>query len=156
MKNTPLQKTTPTVLSLDDLAKCANYSFMDTLKCDPDAKASGADHAPRQVFSGHYVPVTPTPINQPEYVAHSKNFFRELGFADSMAESDDFVRLFTGDLSQLPEPMRKVVGPLATHFLSSAPNIPNSARSRPVTVMAMVAPFPYLRLSSMIDAGKCS
>ena len=108
MKNRLSQKTTPTVLTLEDLAKCANYSFMDTLKCDPDAKENGADYAPRQVFSGHYVPVTPTPINEPEYIAHSKIFFHELGFADNLAQSDDFVRLFSGDLSQLPEPMRKL------------------------------------------------
>jgi len=102
------QKTAPTVLTLDDLAKCVNYSFMDTLTCDPDAKADGIDHSPRQVFSGHYVPVRPTAIDKPEYVAHSKRFFQELGFADSMAESADFVRLFSGDLSQVPQPMRKV------------------------------------------------
>jgi len=108
MKNKLSQKIAPTVLTLDDLAKCANYSFMDTLNCDPGAKANGADHAPRQVFSGHYVSVKPTPIKDPEYVAHSKNFFHELGFADSMAESADFVRLFSGDLSHVPAPMRKV------------------------------------------------
>ncbi|MBL1259056.1 MAG: YdiU family protein [Thiotrichaceae bacterium] len=81
---------------------------MDTLKCDPDVKVDGDDHAPREVFTGHYVLVNPTPINEPEYVAHSKNFFLELGFADSMAASTDFVRLFTGDISHVPEPMRKV------------------------------------------------
>jgi uncharacterized protein YdiU (UPF0061 family) len=81
---------------------------MDTLNCDPDAKANGADHAPRQVFTGHYIPVNPTPIRDPEYVAHSKSLFRELGFADSMAQSPDFVRMFSGDISQVPEPMRRV------------------------------------------------
>ena len=108
MKNRLSQKTAPAVLTLNDLAKLASYSFMDTLTCDPDAKADAADHAPRQVFTGHYVPVNPTPIDEPEYVAHSKNFFHELGFADSLAESADFVRLFSGDLSHVPEPMRKV------------------------------------------------
>lgn len=108
MKNKLSQKTVATIFTLDDLAKCANYSFMDTLNSDPDANANGVDHAPRQVFSGHYVPVKPTPIKDPEYVAHSKNFFHELGFADSMAESADFIRLFSGDLSQVPKPMRKL------------------------------------------------
>ncbi len=98
----------PTIVTLADLAKLANYSLMDTLNCDPDATANGADHAPREVFTGHYVPVNPTPIKDPEYVAHSTTFFRELGFADSMAESADFVRMFTGDISQVPEPLRKV------------------------------------------------
>jgi len=108
MNNKLSQKSAATVLTLDDLAKHVNYSFMDTLTCDPDAKADGVDHVPRQVFSGHYVPVNPTAIDKPEYVVHSKQFFQELGFADSMAESADFVRLFSGDLSQVPEPMRKV------------------------------------------------
>ncbi|MDT8385628.1 MAG: protein adenylyltransferase SelO family protein [Gammaproteobacteria bacterium] len=107
MKNGPPQKAAATVLSLDDLAKLANYSFMESLNGDPAAQADGADHAPRQVFSGHYVPVKPTPINAPEYVAHSKTLFHELGFADKMAESADFARVFSGDLSQAPEPMRK-------------------------------------------------
>jgi uncharacterized protein YdiU (UPF0061 family) len=86
----------------------ANYSHMDTLNCDPDATGNCVDHTPRQVFTGHYVPVNPTPIQDSEYVTHSKNFFRELGFSDSMAESADFVRMFSGDLTDVPEPLRKV------------------------------------------------
>ena len=108
MTNRHPQATLATVATLDDLAQLANYSLMDTLNCDPDAKENGNDHTPRQVFSGHYVPVSPTPIENPEYVTHSKSFFRELGFADSMAESPDFVRMFSGDLSQVPKPLRKV------------------------------------------------
>ncbi|WP_299495182.1 protein adenylyltransferase SelO family protein [uncultured Shewanella sp.] len=107
MTNRLPQKTSSTISTLNELAKWTDYSFMDTLNCDPDATANGVDHAPRQVFSGHYVPVNPTPIKSPEYVTHSKAFFCELGFADSMAESEDFVQMFCGDISQVPEPMRK-------------------------------------------------
>lgn len=96
------------ISTLADLAKLANYSLMDTLNCDPDATEDGADYAPRQVFSGHYVPVNPTPIKDPEYITHSKDLFRELGFDDSMAQLDDFVRMFSGDLSHVPQPLRKV------------------------------------------------
>jgi uncharacterized protein YdiU (UPF0061 family) len=102
------QQTTLTVATLDDLAKLANYSLMDTLNCDPDATGNGVDHTPRQVLTGHYVPVNPTPIRDPEYVTHSKNFFHELGFSDSMAQSADFVRMFSGDLTDVAEPLRKV------------------------------------------------
>lgn len=97
-----------TISNLDNLAKCVSYSFMDTLNADPDATSNGADHYPRQVFSGHYVPVSPTPLENPEYVAHSKSLFGELGFADSLAESADFMRVFSGNLTSVPEPMRKV------------------------------------------------
>ncbi|MFT6189413.1 MAG: hypothetical protein ACJAW8_001755 [Oleispira sp.] len=102
------ENTAPAVSTLDDLAKLANYSLMDTLNCDPHATEDGIDHRSRQVFSGHYVPVQPTPIADPEYIAHSTSFFSELGFADSLAESEDFMRMFSGDISQVPEPMRKV------------------------------------------------
>ena len=95
------------VKSLDDLAALADYSLMDTLTPDPEATADGVDHAPRQVFSGHYVPVNPTPIETPVYIAHSETFFKELGFDDALATSEAFMRMFSGDSSQLPEPLRR-------------------------------------------------
>ena len=108
MTNRADQETSATVATLDDLAKLASYSLIDTLNCDPDATANGVDHAPRQVFTGHFVPVTPTPIKDPEYVAHSQSLFLELGFADTMAHSTEFMRMFSGDLSHVPTPMRTV------------------------------------------------
>jgi uncharacterized protein YdiU (UPF0061 family) len=108
MTNRPIPNTLPTVKTLDDLATLASYSLMNTLNCDPNGTENGVDHSPRQVFSGHYVPVNPTPIKDPEYVTHSKNFFSELGFADSLAESPDFVRMFSGDLTHVPKPLSKV------------------------------------------------
>ena len=99
MKST--NKTSVTVETLNDLAKLADYSLMDTLSPDPEATADGVDHDPRQVFSGHFVPVNPTPIEDPKYIAHSKNFFSELGFSDSLATSEDFMQMFSGDTSQL-------------------------------------------------------
>ena len=106
MIDQPTKNTEITVSTLDDLATLANYSLMDTLTPDPDAAENGVDHTPRQVFSGHYVPVNPTPISDPEYITHSKAFFHELGFADSMAQSNSFMRMFSGDISQVPEPIR--------------------------------------------------
>ena len=70
--------------TLDELAEFTHYSLMDTLNPDPDATADGIDHSPRQVFSGHYVPLNPTPLENPVYIAHSKTFFKELGFSDDL------------------------------------------------------------------------
>ena len=97
-----------TIKTLYDLAQLANYSLVDRLYSDPDSKVNAEDYLPRQVFSGHYVPVKPTPIDSPIYIAHSKNFFDELGFCHSLATSEDFKRMFSGDNSQLPEPLRKI------------------------------------------------
>ena len=107
MKNSLPEEMDYSILTLVDLAQRTDYSLLDSLNCDPDATEDGIDHRPRQVFSGHYVPVKPMPIENPEYVAHSKNFFHELGLADSLAKSADFMRVFSGDLSQVPDPMRK-------------------------------------------------
>ena len=106
MKET--EQSSRAVETLDDLSKLVDYSLMDTLICDPDARADGVEHTPREVFSGHYVPVNPTLIKDPQYIAHSKTLFSELGFSDTLAQSDDFMRMFSGNLTQLPEPMRKV------------------------------------------------
>jgi len=98
----------PKIKTLNDLALLANYSLMESLTPDPQATKEGVDHNPREVFSGHYVPVKPTPIENPRYIAHSQKFFEELGFADALAESPEFVRMFSGDLSEVPAPLKKV------------------------------------------------
>lgn len=101
------QKASDKITTMERLAKLADYSLLASLKRDPNATEDGVDHEPRQVFSGHYVPVKPTPIAEPEYIAHSQVFFQELGLADSLARTEAFMRVFSGDLSQAPEPMRK-------------------------------------------------
>jgi uncharacterized protein YdiU (UPF0061 family) len=108
-KQTKLKQTdSDKVSTIDELATLANYSLINTLNSDPDATQNGVDYSPRQVFSGHYVPVLPTPIENPEYVTHSHAFFQELGFDDSLATSIDFIQMFSGNTSTLPQPMRQI------------------------------------------------
>jgi uncharacterized protein YdiU (UPF0061 family) len=95
-----------TTTTFAELAQRADYSLLDSLHADPQASGDGDDHQPRQVFSGHYLPVTPTPIPAPEYVAHSKTLFNELGLSDELAHDEQFRRLFSGDISVVREPMR--------------------------------------------------
>ena len=103
-----VKQSSEMVETLQDLAKLVDYSLMETLNSDPEATENGVDYSPREVFSGHYVPVKPTPIKDPHYIAHSKNFFKELGFSDNLAKSEDFVRMFSGDLSEVPKTMKTV------------------------------------------------
>ena len=93
------------VFNLQDLAEKVDYSFMNNLTPDPQARPDANEHFPRQVFSGHYVPVKPTPLAAPEYIAHSQTLFEELGFNESLVKDEGFKQLFSGDLSQLPPPM---------------------------------------------------
>jgi len=96
-----------TIQTLEDLVKITDYSLINTLKADPDATEDGVDHHPREVLSGHYVPVNPTPIANPLYISHSSEFFKELGFADELATSAAFMKMFSADLSSLPEGFQK-------------------------------------------------
>ncbi|WP_295041792.1 protein adenylyltransferase SelO family protein [Sulfuricurvum sp.] len=97
----------PSIKTLSDLAPFADYSLIRSLTPDPKATSDGVDHDPREVFSGHYVPINPTPIQNPHYIAHSRTFFKELGFDESLAHSEEFMRMFTGDLSDVPAPMKR-------------------------------------------------
>ncbi len=98
---------TSTIFSINDLAAYADYSFLTKLNADPQSSDYGDDHNPRQVFSGHFVPVKPTPLPEPEYIAHSESLFNELNFDKSLATNDDFIKMFSGDLFQVPEPIKK-------------------------------------------------
>ena len=98
----------PCVTTFDEFVRLADYSLMDTLNADPNATGDGDDHRARQVFSGHFVPVTPTPLAEPEYVTHSSTFFNELGLSDELALNAKFRQVFSGDLSATHEPMRQV------------------------------------------------
>ena len=98
----------PWVTTFDEFVQLADYSLMDTLNADPDATVDGDDHRARQVFSGHFVPVTPTPLAEPEYVAHSSTFFNELGLSSELVFDEKFRHVFSGDISAAHEPMRQV------------------------------------------------
>jgi uncharacterized protein YdiU (UPF0061 family) len=94
------------ITSFAEFAERADYSLLESLLADPQATSDGQDHRPRQVFSGHYVPVTPTPLPAPEYVAHSGRLFDELGLSEVLARDEQFQRLFSGDISVARAPMR--------------------------------------------------
>ncbi len=96
----------PTTTSFAAFAQRADYSLLNGLQADPQASSDGQDHRPRQVFSGHYVPVKPTPLPDPQVLAHSQALFAELGLSDALAHDDQFRQLFSGDISVATGPMR--------------------------------------------------
>ena len=83
--------------SFEAFAAQVDYSLLESLQADPESSSDGDDHLPRQVRSGHYVPVTPKPLPAPEYVAHSASLFADLGLGEGLAHEEDFRRLFSGD-----------------------------------------------------------
>jgi uncharacterized protein YdiU (UPF0061 family) len=105
MDRQPVMTPVP-ITTFAEFAQRADYSLLDGLQPDPQASADGRDHRPRQVFSGHYVPVTPTPLPDPELVAHSPALFDELDLNGALAHDAQFRRLFSGDISVATGPMR--------------------------------------------------
>lgn len=96
------------IKTFDEFVQLVDYSLINTLHADPDATKDGHDHRARQVFSGHFVPVTPTVLAKPEYVTHSSTFFKELGLSEALVFNERFRRVFSGDISAAYEPMRQV------------------------------------------------
>ena len=84
---------------LDGLAACADHSWMDRLTADPDAAANAPNKRSREVKSGHWVPVLPSPLPQPTLVVHSAPMAAELGLDAAAVASPEFARFFSGDVA---------------------------------------------------------
>lgn len=95
------KNTNKNIETFEELEKLSDYSFIEKLNSNPDAKFNGDNKSPREVFTGHYVPVSPTAIKEPIYISHSVNFFKELGFSENLIKSDDFIKMFSGDMSNI-------------------------------------------------------
>ena len=102
------KNTNKNITTFEELANLSDYSFINKLNCDPDAKYNEDNKSPREVFSGHYVPVMPTAIKEPIYISHSINFFKELGFSETLINSDDFIKLFSADMSNISNPLKNI------------------------------------------------
>ncbi len=107
MSSPSQQSSQPLIATFGEFSQLVDYSLMDQLKADPNATEDGDDRVARQVFSGHFVPVMPTPLPEPEYVSHSASFFHQLGLSDELPHDKKFLGLFSGDASVASGPMRK-------------------------------------------------
>ena len=92
----------PSVLGLADRA---DHSWTRQLSPDPDTDANAPNRKSRQVKSGHYVRVDPTPLRKPECVIYSPDMLNRLGIdeADVKAHNGErFARFFSGDKTAVP------------------------------------------------------
>lgn len=87
----------PAPLSFTAFLQCADYSLLRCLTADPEQARHAPNKTLRQVKSGHYVEVLPTPLPTPRYVIHSRSFFRELNLSESAASAGSFMQFFTGN-----------------------------------------------------------
>jgi uncharacterized protein YdiU (UPF0061 family) len=64
---------------------------------------AGLERNPRQVRSGHYVLVKPTPLPNPKLAFYSPEMAAELGITECDVQSNEFVQYFGADASALPQ-----------------------------------------------------
>ena len=88
--------------SFSSFAERVDLSYVRTLTEDPDAAAFAPNRDPREVRSGHFVRVAPTPLKSPYLVAVSDDYAAVLGLDASEASTHAFIRVFSGDLSGAP------------------------------------------------------
>ncbi len=91
--------------NFSEFSQLANFSLINSLSADPQSTNDGNDHKPRPVYSGHYVPVAPTPIPEPKYIAHSSTLFEELGLSSELTKDKKFCSFFSGDIKVANSPM---------------------------------------------------
>ncbi len=83
--------------SFSEFLQHADYSLLQSLTSDPEQTRYAPNKKMREVKSGHYVEVEPTPLPNPRYVIHSRSFFDELNLPDSLARDEAFMHFFTGN-----------------------------------------------------------
>lgn len=91
---------TSTSLTFTKFLQHADYSLLQSLKADPEQAKHAPNKRMREVKSGHYVEVPPTPLPNPAYIIHSRHFFEKLNLPDSLARDAAFVHFFTGNTTQ--------------------------------------------------------
>jgi len=82
--------------ALAPLAHAANHSWLEQLAPDPDTDANAPNKRSRQVKSGHYVLVQPTPLADPFLVIFSPPMADDLGLSRDAFNKPEVVRFFAG------------------------------------------------------------
>jgi len=80
----------------------ADHSWLKQLTPDPDTAKHAPNRTSREVRSGHYVRVPPTPLSNPRVAIHSPAMAANLGVPESDVQSERFARFFSGDADVLP------------------------------------------------------
>jgi len=79
----------------------ADHSWLRDLVPDPETEAQQPNKTSRQVRSGHYVLVRPTPLPRTSPVIFSPAMAAELGLSEEACRSDAFTRFFSGDMDAI-------------------------------------------------------
>lgn len=74
--------------SLEEMASKCDHSWLKQLSPDPETAGHEPNRTSRQVRSGHYVLVQPTPLPRPALVMHSPHMAGSLGLSVRLVARD--------------------------------------------------------------------
>ena len=89
---------------LESFCGSADASWVRCLVEDPEAGKHAPNKFSREVKSGHYVRVKPTPLGHPYVVMHSPELAGDLGLDEASVGDARFARFFGGEHGALPFP----------------------------------------------------
>ena len=75
----------------------ANESWINHLNPDPEEAIHRPNKISREVLSGHYVLVDPTPLPDPLLMAYTSEVGEMIGLNDKSMQSEAFIKYFSGD-----------------------------------------------------------
>jgi len=75
---------------------CLDNSWVKDLHSDPESAKYAPNKSSREVKSGHYVPVKPSPLPSPFLVAYSSPLAHTMGFSEEACKSEEFLQFFSG------------------------------------------------------------
>lgn len=87
---------------LSALGRAADHSWLEQLTPDPEAAKYAPNKTSRQVRSGHYIPVMPTPLPKPSLIIHSPPMAQSLGISEEEVKTDAFAGFFAGEQHRVP------------------------------------------------------
>ncbi|QKF94872.1 UPF0061 protein [Fadolivirus algeromassiliense] len=85
---------------LESLSLKENCSWTNFLNRDPENDKYQPNRSSREVKSGHYVNVKPTPLPDPYMVLYSPDVAFKLGLDDLTCKSNEFLNIFSGNINQ--------------------------------------------------------
>mmetsp|Transcript_160057 Transcript_160057/g.513505 ORF Transcript_160057/g.513505 Transcript_160057/m.513505 type:complete len:213 (+) Transcript_160057:71-709(+) len=84
------------------LGACVDNSWLRQLAADPQQSGHAPNKQARQVFSGHYVNVLPTPLADPYLVICSSEVAQLLGLSVEECQTEGFASVFSGNVTEFP------------------------------------------------------
>ena len=78
-----------------------SVELMNDLNNDPEESKYSPNHASREVKSGHYVNVKPTPLSNPKLISYSHDLTNKMNISNTMINSSEMIKYLSGNINHV-------------------------------------------------------